>query len=706
VGDDLKYRIKIEGDVASAQKVEKALNDVNKAAKQVGKEAEDSAKRLRDYFRQAALEAKFLEKASREAQRGGAFTQADFKTSATKRVGFLQKAGGEAGKLAAAFGINATSATALGATAAAAKLAAESLKEYATAEERVASLDAALAQRGQLTDLLRTKLQHLASAQQQLTGIASASWLEVITRLVQAGAAGDNIDKLLEGTKNLAGMMQGDLQAASMAIGKALNGNFDQFTRLGIEFSDNATKAQKLDQLWRELAARGGGQLEARNDTLKGSFRNLKNETTDLLQGLGSLFVAIVPVKGAINGVASAVHWLNGLFSSTIPKSDALKNSMRSTGAAMESVEEIVKRYAKKLEDLKSANTALATETDRATEAMRKQMQIDNDVDAANADALLKRVDMDEKGGRLTPTQAATRRTQIKRDLDEKKFKREQELRSREIGNLSAREEQLTQTGAEANEDAIKQKDKLDELTRLQKERERLTQRGNMRVQIAQSLYDKTSRLGGPERMAAASALNRAKQDASYALYSFDVDNGIKDGNLGIEDQEKRFKAAQEYALKVNTDNGALAGDLNARKRGLQADQIGEMRKHGWTREANRLEAQTALQEARHKERGEVQRNSDGSIEIRGGSRSGNRAALEVEKQSEALTRATPNYQLGSRRDTAQVASRDREIRRLQDIVDALTKLSVITPAMEARIKAATDRIDVLESQNRNRSNR
>jgi hypothetical protein len=419
--------------------------------------------------------------------------------------------------------------------------------------------------------------------------------------------------------------------------------------------------------LWAQLAERGGGQLDARADGLTGAFNKLKNSTNNLFQSSGQLIAEFTGLDTKVRVVAGAMSWLNSLISQTPEKSRKLKNAVLETGAAMESKEEIVRRYAKSYDHLRSSAQQAANELERATAAIRAKAQQENSVAGARAEARLKRVDMDEKSGRITPTRAATLRTQIQSDLEAENFQREKDARDKEIKLVGGQAGSLNARVDDANRKAAAEKEKYEKMQGLARQRSELV-RGGSRVD----------------------------------LMFFDTEHG----KIDLAGQQEKMRQAREFAKKVNQEVYPQVGSLNARRIALQNEQSAEMRKRGFVRESNRLDSLTALDQARETERGRVQRNDDGSISIQGGTRSGNAAAVAMERQSAALTAATPNYPIGSPRDRALLAQRDRQIATLQDIVNGISKLSTITPAMENRLRAALDRIDVLESQNRNRSNR
>lgn len=639
--DDLKYRIKVEGDISDAKKVEDALGRIKAAAKDLNKEK-------------------------------------------------LLSLGEKAAEYAS--------------VAAAVELLSKSIEEYAEKQERVASLDAALAARAQLNDGYRISLQKLAAQQQELTGIPESGWLQVLTTLTQAGAAPQDINTLTEATKNLAGVLGGDLQSAAFAIGKALNGEFAAFTRIGIAIDDNATQAQKLDQLWTQLAQRGGGQLEARTETLKGSFAKLKNATVDLLSGLGSAFAAIVPVQGIITKTASAINWLASLFTSTVPKAGALKNAIVATGAAMETQEEIAKRLAKQQEAIALATSNAASEIDRETASLKANTDEANRVADAQAQLELKKIDIDEKSGRLTPTEAAAKRSKINKKSEQDNFKRESDARAKEIAMLETQTAQFVGQGDEANQRAMDERSKLDDLIRLKAERGKLAKRGESRVQIAQNIYDSSK---GAERTAAGVSLSNAKYDRDYSLHSFDQEHGTLNEGAQAEKAKQEEDRARETNVKII---GPQVRAYRARIQALQDQQRDELKRHGFVDSANRLDQYAALKEAREKERGEVKVGADGSLE-------GSRAAIRVQQASDALKKALPKFEPGSPGSNPRYApgtpdyqravqQRDAEIARLRTFIDGILRMPNILERQQNQMRAAFDRIDVLEAQLRNNPNR
>jgi hypothetical protein len=564
------------------------------------------------------------------------------------------------------------------------ELAVKSLEEFAHAEERVASMNAALAQRDQLNNKYSASLQRLAAAQQELTGVSKSDWIEAITTLTQAGAKPENIEKLVEATKNLAGVTGGDLRESAFALGKALNGNFEQFSRLGIVFDDHSTKAQKLSKLYEELAARGGGQLEARNETLAGSFKTLSNSVFDVMGGMGDLADKILHVRRQNQQLGNILQFLASLLPSVIRRNDDLKNSAVGTGTAMRSQEEILRQYAKGYEGIRNAAGEAAVNLERALSAIRATADQEKGVLGAKADAQLKRIDADEKSGAISPIRAAELRNQVRANLDKETFAQENKARGQQIEKITQTADVLTSQVDQANKEAADKQTKLKASVPILAERKKIQEEANKKVDEAKAKFGE----GSKEHIMAVGA-------ADFSTRAFDMEYP----DLNPAELKYDADAAKDKAAKANKEIYPQATSLRAQAIALQREQAAEMRKHGWSNEANRLDQYAALKEAREKERGDVKVGDDGSL-------TGTPAALRVRQQSDALSAATPQFAPGTQGYQSELRARDNQIAQLQGFIQRMLRLPILMEAQNNQIRAAFDSIAVLEAQLRNNPSR
>ena len=284
--------------------------------------------------------------------------------------------------------------------------AAASVKEFAGAEESFAKLDAALARSGQFTDEYREKIAGLAGEFAKATGKDDDEWLSVITRLTQFGAKESNIEAATEAVKNLAGILDGDLQGAAMMVSKALQGQFDLFGRYGLKISDTGTQAQKLDRLFSELANRGGGQLEAQMQTLSGKTTTLWNNIKDVTKGIGGWIASTGIIQGAIGAVSVVAEtWAEKL--EKIP--DKLKGLTNAAQAATSSIED----QKKAVESLKAQLDEIEKAYERQQKQLESQQSARDKVITAQKNYDLAMVDEAEKKGRISKPEAILRRAGI-----------------------------------------------------------------------------------------------------------------------------------------------------------------------------------------------------------------------------------------------------------------------------------------------------
>lgn len=398
----LEYEIRTKADLGALERTKKALTDVAAEQRRMGQDSSateaqilkvDSAlnSNTAGYVRQAAALKEVI--ANTKQLNGDTKAHEDQLKALTAKIGggggvFSGiKEKGEAGLKAydaAGGGISggiavfkALGPVALGAAAGikAVELAYEGLKKSKEAfeekQDSVTALDASLKQRGQLTDEYREKLQQLADTQEELTNIKGDEWIKALTTLTKFGADASNIDAAADAVKNLAGFLGGDLQQASFMIGKALVGNTAMLGRFGIEVDENGTRAQKLEQIYQQLAQRGAGQLEAATLTLTGQKRALGLAVGRLFEGMGNLLArtgllgrssaALVSVMNALARVFPAVvGQVKGLDTSLVNVSTTLHNTEDDNRDYAASLAQIATDAASARQELEGLNAASA----------------------------------------------------------------------------------------------------------------------------------------------------------------------------------------------------------------------------------------------------------------------------------------------------------------------------------------------------------
>lgn len=88
-----------------------------------------------------------------------------------------------------------------------------------------------------------------------------------------------------------------DLDAVSLALAKAYNGNLSGLTRLGIKLDENIIKNKDFDTAQKELTKTFGGQASTAADTFAGKMARLQIGFNEMLETVGSFILdALVPL--------------------------------------------------------------------------------------------------------------------------------------------------------------------------------------------------------------------------------------------------------------------------------------------------------------------------------------------------------------------------------------------------------------------------
>lgn len=387
--------------------------------------------------------------------------------------GFYDGAGGGANGIAAAVTSGTKLVPVLGAIAGAALGAKRAIDEYANAEEAIRELDNAMARQGQLTDANREKYQALAQTLQRTTAIAGGEWTAVLTKLTQFGSKSADIERDADAVKNFAGIIGGDLNTAATAISKAMQGNFDMFQRYGIVLDENATKAQKLEELYRQLADRGGGMLEARAESLNGQFKKLRNSISDFFEVIGQKIAGSGKLQVVLYGLAESVGWVAKVMGTTIPKAEGLENSFkRTTESALEG-EEANKRYTKTLEAQKEASDKASRAADTLKNKIRDAARSAIELEDAKLAEQLAQIDAAETRGKLGPVQAVRARQNATNASKKRKFdiqnEADQETIKADLGAVDKAVDDVTAKDA-AIQEAEKEKKRVEQLDAMRAE--------------------------------------------------------------------------------------------------------------------------------------------------------------------------------------------------------------------------------------------
>ena len=303
-------------------------------------------------------------------------------------------------------------------------VAKDAVKEFMGAQVQTTSLDAALAAQGKLTDPYREKLQGMAGKLSEDTAIEPEKWTGALATLTKFGAGAQNIDQVAEATKNLAGFLGGDLEQAAFLVGKAMQGNYTLMGRYGIQVDHAATQTEKFAQVCEQLATKGGGQLEARAETMSGQFKALSIATGELFKGLGNAISRTGVIQGALGLLIQPMKLLTDLFPKTIDKVDGLKNKLQNLADAdklgkIGSLGEDGELAAEGMDAAASGAKRLEDQLKKTIDQIEGVVKGLAAIKTANAALELAKINLAEAKKEISPAEAAKRRAAVEAGRDE-----------------------------------------------------------------------------------------------------------------------------------------------------------------------------------------------------------------------------------------------------------------------------------------------
>jgi len=302
------------------------------------------------------------------------------------------------------------------------RFAGEAVEEFAQKQALFAKLDISLANTGQLTDEMHEKLQAMAETMSEKTGHSVEEFLAAQQKLIlMGGANADTIDRQMDLTKKLAGVMGIDIPSAAQELVRAMQGHTRQLELAGIHIDHNLKGQARWNALAKELDTKGFGILEEQLKTIDGQFTNLKTSYGEMLQSFGSALYD----SGIVTFLTEIAKGWDMIFTdlSGGSKVAVLKNlhnaegevktGMDDAGTSADEFGDHIEAAAKKGKD------ALQEELDKLKEIQQQQDEMTN---ASMAKDLAK-LDLEEAKALGKSGLSAEDKASIKLDFKEKKEK-------------------------------------------------------------------------------------------------------------------------------------------------------------------------------------------------------------------------------------------------------------------------------------------
>jgi len=215
--------------------------------------------------------------------------------------------------------------------------AGKALSNYAEAEKAERALAASLAAAGDNATELVPKLQAVASAIQDETGVEDDATIAMMARLRLLGVTADKLGEAARGTIALksAGLEE---TAATKAVAMAMQGSYDMLNRYVPALRVATTESEK-QRIVADLLAKGYAQQKAVLNTTSGAWMALKVRIGNVLDEIGKAIERSFGIRDALNKAGDAVKKFGELVAEWIDseKFQALQTSIQGIINAMKS---------------------------------------------------------------------------------------------------------------------------------------------------------------------------------------------------------------------------------------------------------------------------------------------------------------------------------------------------------------------------------
>ena len=163
----------------------------------------------------------------------------------------------------------------------------ESIDLFQVQETAVNSLNVALGRNS-------TGLQEYASQLQKVTSYGDEAIIGAEALISAFVKDEDQIKKITKATLDYAYANKTDLQSSAQLITRTFASSTNALQRYGIEVEGVAGTSERLDSILGSLNDKFGGQAEGALNTYTGKITNLKNEMSDMQEGIGEKLIPVV----------------------------------------------------------------------------------------------------------------------------------------------------------------------------------------------------------------------------------------------------------------------------------------------------------------------------------------------------------------------------------------------------------------------------
>lgn len=185
-------------------------------------------------------------------------------------------------------------------------------------EKAVKQFEFALKSAGVFSEKVSAQFQDYAASLQKVSGVQDEVILEGTARLIQIGQlSGEELNRSINAALRLAKDRGIEAADAFEMLSRAAAGNVGQFARMGIQFKQNASDAEKFNTVLGFIETKMQDASLATN-TYRGAKIALSNALSDANEKLGDVIINSPLVIGAINKMTESVKFLEFFVNMTI----------------------------------------------------------------------------------------------------------------------------------------------------------------------------------------------------------------------------------------------------------------------------------------------------------------------------------------------------------------------------------------------------
>jgi hypothetical protein len=205
------------------------------------------------------------------------------------------------------------------------KIGVDAVKAAIEDQQSQKQLAEALKNTTKATDAQVKATEEYITKAQNATGVTDTKLRAALGNLLRATNDVTKAQKLNNLALDISAATGNDLEAVSLALSKAYNGNLGALTRLGIPLDDNIIKTKDFDAATKVLAETFGGAAAANAETFAGKMEIIKRRLEDAQETIG---YAILPIlerfssfinEEVVPAIEGLVDGLTGKKKSVVP---------------------------------------------------------------------------------------------------------------------------------------------------------------------------------------------------------------------------------------------------------------------------------------------------------------------------------------------------------------------------------------------------